>query len=1518
MSEVFNIHGKVSADTSPFEQAMDTTAMSVDSSLSAIHASAVSHIANGVVRSFLQATQAANAFGQSIANISAISDANLSILRKQIMGLSDVYGTAVDVTESIYETISSGIRGTEQDYINFVKSAKHTAVSIRADLYDTVNVLTTLLNSYGGSIRDVGKFSDMLFVTVREGKAHGKDLTKTLGLVANTAAEAGVRVEEMMAVIATLSRTQTASQSMIGFNQLLNAIIKPSLEAQAAARKYGIELGLTALRAKGLTGVLEEIKVKTAGDLQALNTIMGPIRAMRAGVALTGRQFDEFVELVKTGSQEIHNGESAFAAFEKQTNTTAQAVENLRVRFDKLQITMGEDLAPVFKLLIGSSDGLMKSFMNRAPWERWIVYISTGSAVVIKLIAGYRKLKDVIGNLNVYLTKANESSTAISASSSNVGGGFSKAANEAGRLAHSVNVSITKAGGLVTKLNNVKKTLSELIASAKQLATNIGKVSTASITLRNRLREATSALSRSVTQIGNLSAGIRKAKTNTTALRDSMNLVANAVAKATKNLADFNKKLDTAVRNATKLQKSLNLGSPTTRSRRSKVQVADAPSEAVSDMTHPATYSSLKHTLDSRRQGTHRSSMTPELAARMRRVVMSDIALPNRAFLPYTTVSPHTSTQYSSLKHVIDSRNQVTHVSSMTPELADRMRSVVGGHMRQAMLADITKQIDSKSFKRLDKSSNAFCNAMDDATKGIKTVPNVATTINKGAIKLASSMSRAGAWLSTTFMKINVAVLIAEAIASIIDAQVTAYQERKQSEQNEAHNYRERKAIYRRGVSDLNLLRDAGKLDEKGYASGLAKIAKFKTQDELDAYIAELKKDAPITEDDIETSRKNRIKTMQKEQAGVKAANALYDFTRTNSRVNLGAAGMDMLVDEFMQTTEGQALVDSYNSTADHAQRLSEAEIRSLLTNTLINNDHYRTIALKQAEKARGKYITYEYMPDGRVYGSLNAKGTQLLSDISAGKVKHNDKVVTVEEFANNPSLRATLLDSYFGDEVTQGLKVEAVTRDEKVAAVNKANEDYYADLYGHKASKAPTYSDLDYIADSFRDTATGSSLTATVEGAINDLQSIKNDTDKAVKDSIEQFNKLSTEAEQQGVDTTKLKAAHREHLRTLGIRVEELKEYERKLLKDANDAIMAEYKSLTDGDVLYNSAEYTEQRSSVLSDIGKFSRSKNEGILGQADSMRLGSLYKLRETLDEQAATDIKQREGLGLLTKADAATESYRNYRRNYTTDLRNIIATPLANKDVIATRNKELAKQSIGAKTALNDMIQAQISDADSKISGGASLTSTYSEAISKLDREYATLKTSRDALLQDILKKQGEVQSRRDAKLAKNASADVSNEEATLSELGYAMKKLTSEYDDSFKMLSNARKDLQTKINSERKKIGMEGIKSMMPVLQDYSKQRDHNNRMSNEAIYHSVNLLSRIAGVRPMAASRGTSFEVANTPLNVKNAQQAQTLISRTLDAYIMSQKYAEANKGQAVVNIYNLLRSNIGKGIIVG
>ena len=238
---VFDLRGQVSADVSPFNSAMDESAHSVSRSLQAMQVAASTFMGSGVIRTFIKATDAATKFGQTLADISSIADYNLKSLSSSIMGLDNVYGRASKVGETMYEIISSGVRGSEKDLVEFTKVAKQTAVSIKADLYDTANVLTTLTNAYGLSVKDVQKLSDMLFVTVREGKAHGNELARTLGLVTNTAAEAGVSLAEMSATISVLSRTQSASQSMIGFNQLLNSIIKPTQEATREAQTFSME-----------------------------------------------------------------------------------------------------------------------------------------------------------------------------------------------------------------------------------------------------------------------------------------------------------------------------------------------------------------------------------------------------------------------------------------------------------------------------------------------------------------------------------------------------------------------------------------------------------------------------------------------------------------------------------------------------------------------------------------------------------------------------------------------------------------------------------------------------------------------------------------------------------------------------------------------------------------------------------------------------------------------------------------------------------------------------------------------------------------------------------------------------------------------------------------------------------------------------------------------------------------------------------------------------------------------------
>lgn len=411
MAEVFDLRALVSADVSPFEKAMDSSANSVTSSLSLINAAANAYIGSGFIRTLIKATNTAYEFEQVLADISSISSVNTKEMANSIRGLDNVYGKLSDVANSAYEIISSGFDKSSEEVLHFQKTISTTAKTIRADIDATTNAMTTLANAYGIPIDQVQKISDMLFATVREGKAQGNELARTLGLVTNTAAEAGVTLAEMAATISILSRTQSSSQSMIGFNQMLNSLIKPTQEAQREAKKWGIEIGAAALQSKGFTAILTELHDKIGGNVEAINAILGNIRAMRAGTALTGRQFENFIQVLREAEREIGSGAS-LEAFAKQTATAQQALKNLEVQFDKTMEGIGKDFEPISKNLIELSEQFLKNFSDTNPISQWSNYITaayltmkTLNAVVDSVKAGFVAMQQataaMVGNTAV-------------------------------------------------------------------------------------------------------------------------------------------------------------------------------------------------------------------------------------------------------------------------------------------------------------------------------------------------------------------------------------------------------------------------------------------------------------------------------------------------------------------------------------------------------------------------------------------------------------------------------------------------------------------------------------------------------------------------------------------------------------------------------------------------------------------------------------------------------------------------------------------------------------------------------------------------------------------------------------------------------------------------------------------------------------------------------------------------------------------------------------------------------------
>lgn len=252
-----------------------------------------------------------------------------------------------DLAQAAYFISSSGFsgRGAQQ-----VLSA--SSLASQAGLGSTKNfadLLTSSLQAYGEEASRAMKYTDVFTATVREGKAEPEQLAKSLGLVLPIAAAAGVRIEEVGAAIATITRTgSTAPQAVTQLKQTISNLIDPSKEAQKALKEIGLapqEIA-TRLKSEGLGSVLKDIESRataTGSRETVLSQIFGNIRAYTGVLSLARGEFDTYDEILGRITNSQGNTMSAAVIM---GNTMEQQAQRIQAAFDGIQITLGEKFAP--------------------------------------------------------------------------------------------------------------------------------------------------------------------------------------------------------------------------------------------------------------------------------------------------------------------------------------------------------------------------------------------------------------------------------------------------------------------------------------------------------------------------------------------------------------------------------------------------------------------------------------------------------------------------------------------------------------------------------------------------------------------------------------------------------------------------------------------------------------------------------------------------------------------------------------------------------------------------------------------------------------------------------------------------------------------------------------------------------------------------------------------------------------------------------------------------------------------
>jgi TP901 family phage tail tape measure protein len=323
-------------------------------------------------------------FEQQMANVSTMLDEPAKYMeayKDGVRKMSVEFGEGTDtLAKGLYDILSASI-----DPAKALDVLAVSAKAAKAGLTDTgvaADAITTILNAYGLSADHAQSVSDLLFKTVKKGKTTFAELAPSIGMVATTAASAGVPLEELGAAIATMTRNGVKTENAVtALNAIISTFLKPTDEAAAYAKKLGFEMSSAAIKSEGLEGIFKKIS-KLPPD--AVSKLFPNIRALR-GVLPALRNMEGFSDDIEIMKNRAGATETAFA---KMSKTLSMAFNKLKQAGLLALSVIGEALADDLRKAAGVFMRVISAVTTFIKQNKKLVVTAAKVVGLIALIGG--------------------------------------------------------------------------------------------------------------------------------------------------------------------------------------------------------------------------------------------------------------------------------------------------------------------------------------------------------------------------------------------------------------------------------------------------------------------------------------------------------------------------------------------------------------------------------------------------------------------------------------------------------------------------------------------------------------------------------------------------------------------------------------------------------------------------------------------------------------------------------------------------------------------------------------------------------------------------------------------------------------------------------------------------------------------------------------------------------------------------------------------------------------------------
>lgn len=325
-------------------------------------------------------------YSANIAKITTVSDTtvkSVSQMRAEIIALSNDTGASVNaLAQDVYDAISSGV--STADSLKSVAVTTKLAKAGFADTSKSVDIMTTIVNGYGKSMKEASYISDVLIQTQNKGKVTVGELSESMGKVIPTASAAGVSLEQIASGYAIMtSNGIKAAESTTYMNAMINELMKSgSIASKVIKKNTGKSFQELTKSGKSLGDILAIINGVAQKNGKNLNDMFGSVEAGKAALVLVKNKGNDFNDMLVTMKNSTGETQKAFDKLNAEPlEKFNQSVNRLKNQGIELGIAILPTINKIMDIVVKISkinlNPLIKTLKDIAPYIAIVVSAMT-------------------------------------------------------------------------------------------------------------------------------------------------------------------------------------------------------------------------------------------------------------------------------------------------------------------------------------------------------------------------------------------------------------------------------------------------------------------------------------------------------------------------------------------------------------------------------------------------------------------------------------------------------------------------------------------------------------------------------------------------------------------------------------------------------------------------------------------------------------------------------------------------------------------------------------------------------------------------------------------------------------------------------------------------------------------------------------------------------------------------------------------------------------------------------------